>query len=240
VLGFIAVLALFASVTILSYGVIPRVELGALRQPSMAGVFASVVGRWGSAFIGAGLIVSVLGAYLAWTLMASEVAFMAAKSEDLPRALTRTNARGVPAAALLATSSLTQAFLLTTLFSDDAFAFALELTSALSLVPYLLAAAFAVKVALAARGEGGGRGRRTALVIASLATLYTVFLLYAAGLKFLLLSCLIYAPGTVLFFRSRREQGRRIFSRNEGLLFAAMVVGGVLAVVGLSAGWLTI
>lgn len=138
------------------------------------------------------------------------------RGEDLPRALTRTNARGVPAAALLAASSLTQVFLLTTLFSDDAFAFALELTSALSLVPYLLAAAFAVKVAVAARRERGTRAGRNELVIACLATFYTVFLLYAAGLKFLLLSCLVYAPGTALFFRSRREQGQRVFFTQRG------------------------
>ena len=39
-------------------------ELGALRQPSMAGVLESIVGRWGMIFISVGLIISVLGAYL--------------------------------------------------------------------------------------------------------------------------------------------------------------------------------
>ena len=38
-----------------------------LRQPSMAGVLESAVGHWGIVFISVGLIVSVLGAYLAWT-----------------------------------------------------------------------------------------------------------------------------------------------------------------------------
>ena len=139
----------------------PRAELAELRQPSVAGVFAAVVGPWGAAFIGAGLIVSVLGAYLAWTLMASEVAFVAAQNKDMPSALARTNRRDVPATALLATSALTQLFLLLTMFSDDAFALTLELTSALSLVPYLLAAAFAVKlIAVRRPGEPADGARR--------------------------------------------------------------------------------
>lgn len=57
VLGFLSVLALFASVTLLSYGALPKSELEQLRQPSMMGVLESVVGPWGAVFIGIGLIV---------------------------------------------------------------------------------------------------------------------------------------------------------------------------------------
>jgi len=56
-----------------------------MRQPSMATVLESVVGHWGSGFVSAGLIVYVLGAYLAWSLIAAEVLFTAAKAEDMPR-----------------------------------------------------------------------------------------------------------------------------------------------------------
>jgi hypothetical protein len=54
-----------------------RAELQHLRQPSMAGVMEAVAGYWGTAFISVGVIVSVLGAYLAWTLMSAEVLFVA-------------------------------------------------------------------------------------------------------------------------------------------------------------------
>ena len=65
VLGFVSVLAIFASVTIVSYGILPRAEIANLRQPSMAGVLEAAVGSWGAVFVGVGLIISVLGAYLA-------------------------------------------------------------------------------------------------------------------------------------------------------------------------------
>ncbi len=82
VLGFLAVLSVFASVTIVSYGILPASEIAELRQPSMAGVLEEAVGAWGTVFVSTGLIVSVLGAYLAWTLMAAEVLFVAATDDD--------------------------------------------------------------------------------------------------------------------------------------------------------------
>jgi arginine:ornithine antiporter/lysine permease len=241
VLGFVSVLALFASVTLLSYGALPRADLEGLQQPSMAGVLEAVVGGWGSTFIGIGLIVSVLGAYLAWTLMAAEVLYVAAKDDDMPAFLKRANRQGSPTSALVLTSSLITAVLAVTLFSDDAFTFTLKLCSSLSLVPYLLAAGFALK--LAVQGEtydAEPQGRRRELVIAAVAVVYTIFLIFAAGLEFLLLSCIIYAPGTVLFVLTRREHGRRPFSLPEAMLLAGLIAGAVAGLIGLIAGWITI
>ncbi|MEV6194987.1 basic amino acid/polyamine antiporter [Streptomyces sp. NPDC051920] len=232
VLGFLSVFAVFASVTIVSYGLLPMAEIAELRQPSMAGVLESAVGNWGEVFVSVGLIVSVLGAYLAWTLMAAEVLFVAAKDEDMPRFLARSTRADVPVPALLLTTLLTQVVLVVTLFSDDAFNFALDLTSALTLIPFLLAAAFALKIA---RRRFGGD-----LVVAAVATLYTAFLLYAAGLKYLLVSFIIYAPATVLFVMARREQGRTPFSPRELVILVVSVAGAVMGIVALALGWISL
>ncbi|MFC8495649.1 basic amino acid/polyamine antiporter [Streptomyces sp. NPDC057235] len=239
VLGFLSVFAIFASVTIVSYGIMPMGEIAELRQPSMAGVLEAAVGTWGQVFVSVGLIVSVLGAYLAWTLMAAEVLFVAAGDKDMPRFLGRANSEDVPVPALLMTTALSQVVLVVTAFSDDAFNFALDLTSALSLIPFLLAAAFAVKIALRPGAEKtAGRSTRRELVIAVIATLYTAFLLYAAGLKFVLVSFILYAPATLLFVKARREQGRRPFSPAEGLICAVSVAGAVLGIIALVLGWI--
>jgi arginine:ornithine antiporter / lysine permease len=241
ILGFLGVFAIFASVTIVSYGVLPASELAELRQPSMAAVLESVVGEWGKAFVSVGLIVSVLGAYLAWTLMAAEVLFVAAKDDDMPRFLARTRGADVPFPALLLSTILVQVMLVVTLFSEDAFNFALDLTSALTLIPFLLAAAYALKLALTRetyteRREGWGRE----LVVGALATVYTAFLLFAAGPKFILVSFIIYAPATILFVMARREQGRQLFSPAELVILAVSIVGAVAGVVALAAGWISI
>ena len=66
VFGFLGVLCLLVLVTVLPFGLMPRADLAALRNPSMAGAFEAVVGRWGNVFISLGLLISVLGAFLAW------------------------------------------------------------------------------------------------------------------------------------------------------------------------------
>ena len=79
-----------------------------------------------------------------------------------------------------------QVFLFVTLFSDDAFNFALDMTSALTLIPFLLAAAYALKVAVTREAYAGETEVVGASGVATLATVYTAFLLFAAGLKFVL------------------------------------------------------
>jgi len=240
ILGFLGVLAIFASVTIVSYGTLPYQQIAALRQPSMAGVLEAAVGTWGSVFVSAGLIVSVMGAYLAWALMSSEVLFMAAKTGDMPRFLARTNAAGVPSAALLLTTVLTQVILLAVVFVSDALNFALDLTAALSLIPYLFVAAYALKLAWTRETYEAGTGRPKDLVISVLATGYTIFLIFAAGPKFLLLSFVIYAPATILFVMARREQGRRLFSPVELVILAITVVGAAAGIAALAIGAITL
>jgi arginine:ornithine antiporter/lysine permease len=237
--GFLSVFAVFASVTIVSYGIMPMAEIAELRQPSMAGVLEAAVGTWGMVFVSIGLIVSVLGAYLAWTLMAAEVLFVAAQDKDMPRFLGRATKADVPVPALALSTALSQVVLAITYFSDDAFNFALDLTSALTLIPFLLAALFAVKVA---SGRDGtlARGGSSEIAVAVLASLYTAFLLFAAGLKFVLVSFIVYAPATILFVMARREQGRRVFSPGEAVLLAVSIAGAVLGVVALASGWITI
>lgn len=241
VVGFLAVLCLLILVTILPYGILPREELGALRNPSMAAAMESIVGRWGSVFISAGLLVSVLGAYLAWTLFAAEVPFMAAKAHVMPSFLTRENSNGVPAASLWMTSSLIQLFLIVTLFSEYAFTLALELTSSLSLVPYLLVAAYGLKLALTRETysvDAQNRGKE--LIFSAIAALYSILMLYAGGLKYLLLSALIYAPGTLLFFLARREQNRKTFTFGEWFIFSVLAIAAITAFYALVTGRITI
>lgn len=241
VLGFLAVFSIFASVTIVSYGILPYREIADLRQPSMGGVLAAAVGDWGAVFVGLGLIISVLGAYLAWTLMAAEVLFVAAKDDDMPRFLNKVSDVDVPGPALLMTTILIQVMLVVTMFSADAFNFALDLTSALSLIPFLFAAGYALKLVITRETYADNpRGYGREMAVAILATVYTAFLLFAAGPKFMLLSFVIYAPATILFVMARREQGRRLFSPIELVILAISVIGAVAGIFALSTGAVTI
>ncbi|MER6974795.1 basic amino acid/polyamine antiporter [Nocardioides sp. NPDC000445] len=238
VLGFLSVLSIFALVTLSSYSVVPQPELAATRQPSMVGVFESVVGDWGEVFISVAVIVSVLGAYLAWTLMAAEVMYVPARSDDMPAFLGHENRNGTPITALVVTSLAVQGLLALTLFVNDALNFMLDLATSLAILPYLLAAAYALKLGLTGEAyEGVSAGvRRKETIVAGIATAYTIFLFDAAGLKFVLLMTLILAPASLLYVKARSERGRRIFSPTEIALLVAILIGAAIGVVGLWTG----
>ncbi|AYG63889.1 basic amino acid/polyamine antiporter [Rhizobium jaguaris] len=240
-LGFLGVLCLLVLVTMLSYGVMQKADLAQLRNPSMAGVLEAVVGPWGALFVSAGLIISVAGAYLSWVLLAAEILFSASKYDTMPRFLSHENRNGVPSNALWLTNIVVQIFLILTLFTQYAFRLALELTSSMILIPYLLVAAYGVK--LAWTGETYDRdpaGHRDDLVRSGIALVYTIWLIYAAGAGHLLLSAAIYAPGSILFIMTRLEQRKAVFSMIELIMFAVAAIGAVVAIYAIVTGRITI
>jgi len=242
IMGFIVVTSLMVLVTLLPYAVLQRADIAGMRQPSMAQVLEAVVGPWGAVFVSVGLLVSVLGAYLAWSLIAAEVLFTAAKTKDMPSVFARENANKVPSTALWATNLVVQAIVITTYWSRDAFALMLNLTSAMALIPFLFVAAYGLQ--LARRGETydvrPGERRRD-LVFAAVATAYTIFLLYAGGLKFIVLSAVLYAPGTALYLWARREQGKPVFTKtSDWVIFGLAAVGAAVGIYWLITGYITI
>jgi arginine:ornithine antiporter/lysine permease len=115
----------------------------------------------------------------------------------MPSFLARENANQVPVAALWLTNIVIQTFLLVTYFAEYAFNLALKMTSSMTLIPYLLVAAYGLK--LAWTGEtyaDDAHGRAIDWIRGAIATLYATGMIYAGGAKFLLLSTLLYAPGT--------------------------------------------
>ena len=228
-------------VTLLSYGVLPLNELGNLRQPSMAGVLESIVGRWGGVFISIGLIVSVLGAYLSWSLLASEIIYTAAQKNSMPRVFTKENKWAVPSSAVWLTNITVQFFLIISMFSNYAFQLALELTSAMTLIPYFFVAAYGLKLVLTRETYGTNtKGYYRNFVISLLATFYALLMIFAGGMKFLLLSAIIYAPGTILYIMAKREQKQRIFTAAERMIFFVILLSALAGLVGIFDGTISI
>ncbi|WP_248748775.1 arginine-ornithine antiporter [Pseudomonas sp. MWU15-20650] len=241
VIGFITVLLFLMLVNVLSLGIMTQPELAKLQNPSMAAVLEHVVGHWGAVLISVGLIISLLGALLSWVLLCAEIMFAAAKDHTMPEFLRRENANHVPANALWLTNAMVQLFLVITLFSASTYLSLIYLATSMILVPYLWSAAYALL--LAVRGEtyeNALRERKKDLFIGAIALIYAVWLLYAGGVKYLLLSALLYAPGVVLFAKAKHELGKPIFTNVEKLIFAAVVIGALVAAYGLYDGFLTL
>ena len=241
VVGFIGVLLILVMVNVLSMGIMHQPELAALKNPSMAGVLEHVVGHWGSVLISVGLIISLAGALLSWTLLCAEILFASASDHTMPAFLRKENANKVPANALLLSNLMIQLFLIITLFNDATYLKLLYLATSMILVPYFFSAAYGLL--LAVRGETyendpGDKGKD--LFIGLIATLYAVWLVYAGGMQYLLLSALLYAPGAILFAKAKMETNKPVFTGIEKIIFAVVLLGAVYAAYGLYAGFLEI
>lgn len=229
VLGFLTCLALYALVSLLSLGILSQPELAALKNPSMAGVLEAVVGPWGAILINLALVVSVVGAFLAWTLLAAEIPHVAGKDGTMPKFFGHENARGVPSTSLIITNLLVQAFLVITLFAQSTYQALFYIASAAILVPYIFSGAYAAKLAITGEGYGAAESRNGALVIGLVATVYGLWLVYAAGLSYLFMCAVLYAPGVAFYVWARRENRKRIFHPVEAGLAAALVAVGLYA-----------
>ena len=242
VIGFVICLVLLASVSLLSLGIYSQPELAGLKNPSMAGVLEKAVGTWGAVLVYVGVIVSVGGGFLAWTLLAAESLFTPAGGGVMPKWLAKQNEKGVPANALWLTNGMVQVFLLVTLMSKASYLALISLSTAMILVPYLFSAIYGVKLAWAHKHGGAAKvpgqpvqpaqSSASDAPVAALAAIYCIWLLYAAGLKYLLLSALLYAPGAIIYLIAKKQRAERPFTGREQVILAALVL---LASV---AGWM--
>lgn len=188
-LAVLSALTVYLLVTLLSLGVVPRSELAGMRNPSMAGLMVNMMGSWGEIVIAAGLIVSVCGAYLSWTIMAAEVPFLAATHKAFPRLFARQNSNNAPSASLWLTNISVQVSLVLIWLTGSDYGTLLTIASEMILVPYLLVGAFLLKIATRPLHKAVGIG----------ACIYGLWLLYASGPVHLLLSVVLYAPGLLVF-----------------------------------------
>ncbi|MDE9431752.1 amino acid permease [Xenorhabdus bovienii] len=203
VLAVVSALSVYILVTLLSLGLVARPELAAMRNPSMANLMVGLIGSAGEIVIIAGLIISVCGAYLSWTIMAAEVPFIASLHGSFPKVFNKQNAKKAPESSLWITNGAVQISLILIWLSGSNYNMLLSIASEMILVPYFLVGAFLVKVAFQ-------RSNRILLLIAVGACTYGVWLLYASGLMHLLLSVVLYAPGLLVFLYARRQnQGQK-------------------------------
>jgi arginine:ornithine antiporter / lysine permease len=231
VIGFCGALAIYVLVSLLSTGILTQKELAGLPVPSMAGVLESLVGKWGAGLISIGLVVSVGGAFLSWTMLCAEIPFVAAKDGNFPRWFATENAAGSPAVSLWVTNGLVQAFLIVTLFRSSTYQFLYSIASVAILPPYVFSGAYAFKLALSGETYEGEPSRRTLdIVLGGLAMLYGLWLCYAADLKYLLLATILFAPGSLLYMKARRERGQRMFTAVELCIALALTAAALFAI----------
>ena len=240
ILGCTALVIIYVAASVLPYGYLSREELMALDSPSMPYIFQHAVGSWGGAFISAGLIVSIFGAWLSYTILASEAMHEMAQMELLPRVFARLNTFGAPTACLITTGAMIQVLSIVMLFSEAAYQFAYSLCTASIVISWGLAAAYMACYAWKRRREGQ-EGMLGSFLLGAFATVFLVVAITLSGIYQLILCCIAYVPGIVFYAHARREYGETvILTGREKIIAAVIAVAAIAAVIMLATGAITI
>lgn len=220
--------------SILPYGYLTREELMALGSPSMPYIFERVVGPWGGAFISGGLIISIFGAWLSYTILASEAMHGMARMKLLPSAFDWLNTYSAPTACLFTTGAMIQLLSIVMLFSERAYQFAYSLCTASIAISWTLAAAYMAKAWLAQeRRQGASEAPRIRAVDGICAACSAAFLIVAiavSGVEQLMMCCIAYIPGIACYIWARVEQRQKVFTARERLLAFLLVAIGIFMI----------
>ena len=204
-LGFAGCLLIYILLSLLPYGYMSQAILATVPNPSTAGILEHIMGKSGAWIMNIGLLVSVLTSWLAWTMITAEMPHAAANDGTFPKCFTTENDKGAPSVSLWTTSGAMQVFLLLAYFSDNAWNTMLSITGVMVLPAYFMSCAYLWKLCEDGEFSSTVIRRSTALFTAILGAIYALWLIYAAGLKYLLLAVIIITLGIPVYIRARKE-----------------------------------
>ncbi len=241
-LGFFVTVLLYVLISVLPFGVMTQAQLGAIAPPSMAAILGSIVGKWGEYFVNGGVLLSVLACWLVWTMLVAELPFAGAKDGTYPKVFATTNKNGSASVSLWVSTAVMQAMMLLVYFSNNAWNVMLSITGVMILPAYIGATGFLWKLMATGQYPGTAKiGKTTALVSSVLGTVYGFWLVFAAGLEYMLAGAVFFAIGNLVFMWARKEHapGEAMYTKVELIVAAALVILGALAMWMLFTGHLT-
>ena len=243
ILGFLSCLGIYILLSLLPFGYMSQEQLAGVANPSTAGILEQAVGKWGAWMMNIGLVISVLTSWLAWTMVTAEIPQAAALDGTFPKAFAKENEAGAPSVSLIVTSVAMQLFLIFVYFATNAWNTMLSITSVMVLPAYFTSCAYLWK--LCEDGEYPSNSlikRSTALITAILGAVYALWLIYAAGLKYLMLAAIIIALGIPVYIWARKEHApqEKFFSCCERAFAILLMIIALAAIYAMVRGIVTI
>ena len=237
-IGFIGCLAIYVLLSVLPFGFLTQAQLSGIANPSTAGVLEKVVGPWGAWMMNIGLIIAVLASWLAWTMITAQMPQSMAQDGSFPKVFDKENTAGSPSVSLWVTSCVMQLGMLVVYFSNNAWNTMLSITGVMVLPAYLTSTAYLWKICEDGEYPKITTGRASALFTSILGTIYACWLIYAAGLSYLLMAAIFIAIGIPVYIWARKENavGEKCFKAYEEWLAIALVCVALFAIYAMARG----
>ncbi len=242
-LGFCGCLAIYILLSLLPFGFMSQAEIAKIANPSTAGILEHLVGPWGSYLMNIGLLIAVLFSWLAWTMIAAQIPQSAALDGTFPKIFARENSKGTPSVSLWVTSIIMQLAMLLVYFSNNAWNTMLSITGVMVLPAYIFSTLYLWK--LTEDGEYQKitqHGRFFALISGIFGTAFGVWLVYAAGLKYLFMAFVFIALGIPVFMVARRQNAptEPCFTGAEKIIMVLILLIACAAIYAFAGGLMTL
>lgn len=224
IVGFLISLLLYMAVSLLCYGLLCRARLAELPDPSIAYILRDVCGEWAYWFVICAVIISLLGGWVAWTLVVAQVPYEASLVGILPSAFKRVNRHGMPTFGLFASSIVMELFLMMVVMADDVYLAALHITGLMIIPSYLFTGLFLIK-------KADKWGIRT---IAIITTAFCLWMAYAGGLTEMFMTSIFYLAGTGFFIKARKESRKKetpLFTAAEKWSFFGLCAASIITII---------
>lgn len=234
VIGLLFTLFIYVFLNIVTLAAVPREVLMQFDNPTLAYALEYIVGPWGAWFINIGLCIALFGALLSWTLLASETPYTAAKDGVMPKFFAAENKHNAPNVSLWITNGAIQAFLLIAYLSNGTYRAIYMIAAVAILPPYLFSGLYALKIALTKDGYAQNESARSDMILAAIASLYGLWLIYAADIKLLLLCAILYFVGLFVYIYACVQHKHKWFTKLDRLWVA------VIALAAVAGGWLLV
>lgn len=239
IMGYLGCLLIYVLLSILPFGFMTQEQLAAIPNPSTAGVLEQIVGPWGSWMMNIGLIIAVLASWLSWTMIVAEMPYAMAQDKTFPKFFYHENKEGSPNTSLWVTSGLMQLAMLLVYFSSNAWNTMLSITGVMVLPAYFMSCFYLWK--LCADHEfpkTSGISRSSALITGSIGALYALWLIYAAGLSYLLMAIVLIALGLPVYMWARHENNPKMpmLTDREWILASCLILIAAVAIFSFATG----
>ncbi|TYC47981.1 amino acid permease [Weissella muntiaci] len=227
ILGLISLLFIYVLLSLLPFGFLSQQELANMNQPGLVYIMKSMVGGWGGSLMAIGLIISLLGAWLSWTMLPVEATSQLADQKLLPKWFGALNKNNAPANSLWLTQIFVQIFIIITYFVANAYNVFVYLCTAAIMICYALVGAYMMKVGMEEKSA-----KRA--IIGFFAVAFQVVALWLSGWQFVWMASILYMIGIVLYFRAKKENNRTI-GQGEWIMIAFVTILALGALYGLIA-----
>ncbi|RZI49190.1 basic amino acid/polyamine antiporter [Lactococcus kimchii] len=223
IIGLSVLLVIYILLSLLPYGYMDQATLANVKAPGLVYILNDMVGGWGGTLMAVGLIVSLLGAWLSWTMLPVEATQQLAEQKLLPEWFGKLNKYHSPSNSLMITQIMIQIFIIITYFVANAYNVFIYMATAVIMICYALVGAYLWKLGVEQKSIGN-------ILIGFFTFAFQALALYLSGWQYVWLAMILYTVGFVLFARAKKENGQKV-SKKEG---GAMLLITLLALLALA------